>query len=96
MHAYSFHTYGKTGAQLTSTVNGLLSAIAAAHVPGPGGPPSLPLYITEHAAHTSGDWNGLPSTADSPFEASRLGSQVLRSHPKTLNPKPQTHPPAAM
>ena len=35
--------------------------------------------VTEHAAHTSGSWgSGIPSTADDPFEASRLASQMAR------------------
>ena len=49
------------------------------HTTVPGGLATLPIVVTEHAAHTSGSWNGLPSTADSSFEASRLGSQLIRA-----------------
>jgi hypothetical protein len=38
-----------------------------------------PLVVTEHAAHTSGSWNSLPSNADFNFEATRLASQLIRA-----------------
>lgn len=84
MHAYSVHTYGKTGAQFTQLLGNLDQGVAGNHTTGTptGTPPvtytKLPVVVTEHAAHTSGSWNGLLSNADASFEASRLASQVIR------------------
>ena len=77
----SLHTYGKTGAQFTQTISGLLASVASVHTPATGAAAiaTLPLIVTEHAAHTSGDWNSLPSNADANFEASRLASQLARA-----------------
>lgn len=68
------HTYGKTGQQLFSTLSGLNTSVNAIRTPASR---PLPIVVTEHASHTAADWNGIQSTADNDFEASRLASQLL-------------------
>ena len=72
---------GKTGQQFAATLSGLATSVAATHTDTSAGRlyPALPVVVTEHAAHTSGDWGStIPSTTDAPFEASRLASQMAR------------------
>lgn len=77
--AYSMHTYGKAGFFFKQLLQELNASVAAAHRPVPGGPAVLPVMITEHASHTSGDWNSMESNADFNYEATHLAQQVLRS-----------------
>lgn len=51
---YSFHTYGKTGASLNSTVSGLVTSVNAVHTPASS---PLPVSVTEHASHTASSWS---------------------------------------
>ena len=75
LNAYSFHTYGKSGSALQTSIKTLSGQVNYAHTPSSS---PLPVVITEHAAHTAASWDGMQSTAESPFEASRLASQLLR------------------
>lgn len=43
MHAYSLHTYGKTGQQYQSTLSNLDQSIAAVHTDTTGKYPTLPV-----------------------------------------------------
>ena len=45
--------------------------------PVPASLPTIPLVMTEHASHTTGAFATISSTYDTPYEASRLGTQVL-------------------
>ena len=75
MDVYSFHSYGKTGFELKSA--GVdIKANATALL---GSNPAVPVIITEHQSHTNDNWNGYPSTTDSPFEGSRFTNQVILS-----------------
>ena len=68
--------YGKTGFELygTSSINVANLTVSRA---APVNQAVLPFMITEHAAHTTADWNTIGTTCDTYFEASRLASQLL-------------------
>lgn len=77
--ASSTHAHpGKSGFNLglVGTSN-FGSNIANSRITGFGGPPSLPYAVTEHASHTTANFNSMQTTGDVYFEASRLGSQIL-------------------
>jgi len=65
--SFSFHSYGKTGQQLEQAVSNFAGYL----------PASTQLYVTEHQAHTNGNWNALASNSDVYFEASMLANQIL-------------------
>ena len=73
--------YGKTGIGLGQLCNGDIASITWAR--GTTGSsqglqlPQIPVAVTEHAAHTTAEWNALSSTQDNDYEASRLGGQIL-------------------
>ena len=68
----SWHSYGKTGRALLQSTQAYVASLAML------GPSAVvPVVTTEHQSHTNGQWNGYASTVDSPFEASRLGNQLL-------------------
>ena len=69
----SWHSYGKTGHALLLSTQAFVTSLAALNNPSA----NVPVVTTEHQSHTNGQWNGYASTVDSPFEASRLGNQLL-------------------
>ncbi len=82
--AFSYHSYGKSGHQLQLSTVALAAAANMYHdeanVAASGITTNLvnmPVLLTEHQAHTNGNWNSLSSNCDSPFEASRLANQIL-------------------
>ena len=78
MNVFSIHTYGKTGWELQKLAVGDVAGMAAARAsPVPALLPTVPWAVTEHAAHTTATWNTLSSTADTDYEAARLGGQLL-------------------
>ena len=68
----SWHSYGKTGHALLLSTQAFVTSLAAFPASA-----RVPVVTTEHQSHTNGQWNGYASTVDSPFEASRLGNQLL-------------------
>lgn len=76
--AISQHSYGKTGYALRALGQGAVAGIAANRTqPFPAAYPTLPYVLTEVAAHTTGTFDGLATTYDTNFEASRLGGQLI-------------------
>ena len=75
MNAFSLHTYGKQGYAIWQLGNFTMYSINASRVPPVN--VALPYAVTEHAAHTTASWNGYATTADTYYEASRLGAQLL-------------------
>jgi hypothetical protein len=72
MDTFSFHSYGKTGKELSDLVHRLQSSVNA------DSPLiKIPVIITEHNSHTASEWDTIPTTPDHPLEASRLASQIL-------------------
>ena len=69
----SWHSYGKTGHALLLATQAYVTSLAAFNNPSA----NVPVVTTEHQAHTNGQWNGYSSTVESPFEASRLGNQLI-------------------
>ena len=78
MNAFSLHSYGKTGFQMFQLGSQTAAQIAAVRPPlGPSSPAVIPYVVTEHAAHTTAQWNPIASTSDINYEAARLGTQIL-------------------
>jgi len=75
LQGYSYHNYGKSGAQLAADTYSLLQQVQSSHDSVHAAP--LPIQVTEHAAHTSASWASLTTTSDDILEASRLASQIL-------------------
>ena len=73
MDVYSFHSYGKTGAELKSAGVGIRTNVTTLL----GSNPAVPVIITEHQSHTNANWDTFNSTTDSPFEGSRFTNQVI-------------------
>jgi hypothetical protein len=71
-HSCSWHTYGKTGSQMRTSYNAITAGLAA-----DGASDLAPIWITEHQAHTSLEWDTTNSTTDDDFEASRVASQIM-------------------
>ena len=61
----SVHTYSLDGPTITS------SGVGSSPILSPKN-----WEVTETAAHTTADWDAIPTTADTPSEASRLAAQV--------------------
>ena len=71
------HSYGKTGYGLKTLGQGLVPSIASNRsLPLPSGLPTLPYAVTEHQTHTTGVFSTISSTLDTPYEASRIGTQA--------------------
>ena len=79
LDAFSVHSYGKTGAGLSSLGSSTALAIATLRAENTITPtlPVIPYAVTEHAAHTTATFNNISTTGDTPFEASRLAAQML-------------------
>lgn len=76
LQAFSFHNYGNTGLSLAQSASSLRTQANAVHDTSNGVSP-LPVHVTEHAMHTSSDWQGLLDSADDSLAASRLAMQIL-------------------
>ncbi len=74
MHMYSFHSYGKTGADLKSDFEYIQASVDSDNRLNS---PRIPVIITEHNSRSSSNWNEVSSTADDPYEASKLASQMI-------------------
>jgi hypothetical protein len=78
MQALSFHSYGKSGSQLSQQAAAMAAVLAT---PGPmqHTPVStpLPVVITEHASLTSGNWQQQGDNSDYQYHAARLAAQLL-------------------
>jgi hypothetical protein len=70
--AYSWHSYGKTGAQLRTSYNDLIASLASDNASD-----LAPIWLTEHQSKTSGSWDDVNTTTDFASEASRVASQVM-------------------
>ena len=73
MHLYSYHTYGKTGYDLRTSVMTLQESVNN----DTKSVNEIPVIISEHNTHLSGDWDKLESTPDDIEEAARLASQII-------------------
>ena len=75
MHAYSLHSYGKSGSQLAAVMGDVRDALAAAHTHPAA--PLIPVALTEYAPVTNAAWQTDTSSSDTPYRAARFGSQLL-------------------
>lgn len=72
------HSYGKTGNQLGQLAQELDELVNYMHMPNASqGGSNLPIVFTEHNTRTSSDFGAVPTTLDTPSEASRFAAQLL-------------------
>lgn len=75
LHAYSYHSYDKSGASQGTDSATITTALGTTHDSVHA--PPLPVHVTEHASHTASNFAPLNVTTDDVLQASRLASQIL-------------------